>query len=382
MRLAVYCDYSYRIENGQLSAQLPFALFLAALAPHCQRLTLAGRLDPTPGSFPHAIHGTGFAPLPFYPSGASAIGLIRSMPGAVARFWRLLDTVDVAWVLGPTPLSLLFALLTLARGRRLVLGVRQDLPRLFAHRYPNRPLLRAGAALLEGASRLLGRWVPVVVVGPDLARHYRRSRKLHTLLVSLVSERDMMAAEADTRRYDGTELRILSVGRIDPEKNPLLLADILAQALATDQRWRLDVCGEGPLTPALTERLKQLGVADRATVHGNVPIDGGLLELYRRSHVLLHVSLTEGVPQVLFEAFAMRLPVVATAVGGVPDLVRGGGLLIAPRDSPGAAQALTRLVSDSELRTELVGCAAARVRDHSRETESARLALFLAGGGE
>ena len=52
-----------------------------------------------------------------------------------------------------------------------------------------------------------------------------------------------------------------------------------------------------------------------------MPIDGGLLELYRNSHVFLHVSLDGGFPQVLVEAFASGLPAVATAVGGVA----GGG---------------------------------------------------------
>ncbi len=379
MRLAVYCDYSYRIQGGQLSAELPFSLFLRGLAPHCDELTLVGRLDPAPGRFPHVLDGVGFARLPFYSSGADPIGLLRAMPEGIARFWRLLDRVDVVWVLGPTPLSLLFSLLTLIRGRRLVLGVRQDLPRLFAHRYPDRPLLRAGARLLEGAFRLLGRRVPVVVVGPDLARRYRRSPLLHMLLVSLLSETDIMPGEEDARRYDGPELRMLSVGRIDPEKNPLLLADVLAAALRAEPRWRLDVCGRGPLTEALGERLHELGIADRATLHGNIPIDDGLLDRYRASHVLLHVSLSEGVPAVLLEAFATRLPVVATAVGGVPDLARDCALLVPPRDAEAAAGALQRLISDPQLRASLVERGVPRARNHSREAECARLASFLAG---
>jgi len=379
MRLAVYCDYSYRIDGGQLTAELPFALFLRELAPYCGQLTLAGRLDPGPGRFPHAIDGVDFTPLPFYSSGADPVGLIRSMPAGITRFWRLLGTVDGAWVLGPTPLSLLFALLTLMRRRRLVLGVRQDLPRLFDHRYPGRPLLRGGARLLEAAFRGLARRVPVVVVGPDLARRYRRSPALHTLFVSLLSEKDIMATEDDGRLYDAPELRMLSVGRLDPEKNPLLLADVLAEATGADPRWHLDVCGDGPLMGKLAQRLEELGVAGHATLHGNVPIDDGLLDLYRSSHAFLHISLTEGVPQVLLEAFATRLPVVATAVGGVSDLARDCALLIPPRDAGAAARALRRLISDPQLRAELVKRAVLQARNHSRETECARLAQILAG---
>lgn len=377
MRLAVYCDYAYRIEGGTLYAELPVGVFLRELAHHCERLMLAGRLDLGPGRYPYSIGDVDFAPLPYYASGADLGGLLRAMPPGIARFWRLLGDVDVAWVLGPTPLALLFALLTLLRRRRLVLGVRQDLPQLFRHRYPDKPLLRWGAVILEGAFRALARGTPVVVVGPDLARRYRRSPALHTVYVSLLSENDIRGFDDHTRSYDGPELHMLSVGRLDAEKNPLLLADILARAVRTDARWRLDVCGDGPLSGALAQRLEELGVADHASLHGHVPIDGGLLELYRRSHVFLHVSLTEGVPQVLLEAFATRLPVVATAVGGVPDLVRGCGLLVAPCDAEAAASALERLISDPALRAELIERAVGEARTHTREAECARLARFI-----
>jgi len=126
------------------------------------------------------------------------------------------------------------------------------------------------------------------------------------------------------------KLRVLSVGRLDEEKNPLLLADVLANLRDGDSRWRLVVCGEGTLEGALAERLEQRGLADAADLSGYVQLDQGLMELYRSSHALLHVSWTEGVPQVLSEAFAARLPVVATAVGGVAEAVGEAALLIAP----------------------------------------------------
>ncbi|HEX4010842.1 MAG TPA: glycosyltransferase family 4 protein [Solirubrobacteraceae bacterium] len=378
MHLAVYCDYSYRIQDGRLYAELPFGLFLEQMAHDCDRLTLTGRFDPTPGRFPYELSGVGFVGLPHYASGVDPRALARSMPGAVARYWRMLSDVDVAWVLGPTPVALLFAVLTLLRGRRLALGVRQDLPRLFAARYPDRPLLRWGAGILEGAFRLLARRCPVVVVGPDLARRYRRGRAVHNLVVSVLREDEIMPAAADGRCYDAAELRILSVGRLDPEKNPLLLADILAGAVRRDPRWRMDVCGEGPLAEALERRFYELGVGDRATLHGLVPVDGGLLDLYRDSHALLHVSLTEGVPQVILEAFALRLPVVGTAVGGVPDLVRGAGLLVSPSDAGAAVDALEQLAGDAELRARLVAAGVQRARTHSLEAESARVVSFLA----
>ena len=377
MHLAIYCDYPYRVDQGRLYGEQPVALFLAELRRHVDRVTMIGRLDPTPGRFPYEVKGCEFVALPHYASGASVVGLGRSLPSSARRYGRALRDVDVALVLGPTPLSLLFAIVTLARGRRLVLGVRQDLPRLFAYRYPDRRGLRVGAAVLEACSRLLSLRAPTAVVGPALAHNYRHARRLHTMYVSLLSTSDLAGPEADRRDYGAQQLQILSVGRLDPEKNPLLLADILADAVATEPRWHLDICGDGPLRDALARRLAALGIAGHATLHGHVPIDDGLLGMYRSSHVFLHVSFTEGFPQVLLEAFAARLPVVATAVGGIPDLVADAGLLVRPDDAGAAAGQLHRIATDPGLRMALVARGSERAAAHSREAEAARLASFL-----
>jgi glycosyltransferase involved in cell wall biosynthesis len=378
LRIAVYCDFPYRVDGGEVTAEAPFALFLRELAADCGRLVVVGRLDPGPGRFTYVMEGVEFVPLPHYESGAQFGAVMRTLPAGLRRFWRTLAGADVAWIFGPNPpQALAFALLAVARRRRLVLGVRQNLPLLVRHRHRGRRSVHLAADVLETAFRLLARHTPVVVVGPDLARRYRSALSLHTTYVSLLHDEHILTPENDARAYDGDELRLISVGRLDPEKNPLLLADVLDHLLRLDGRWRLDVCGDGSLREDLVHRLRQLGIADRAKMHGHVAIDDGLWDMYRRSHALVHVSLTEGVPQVLLEAFASRLPVVATAVGGVPEVVAGRGLLVPPSDPKAAATALQRLVTDPGLRSALVDEAAAEVRNHTQQLASARLLEFL-----
>jgi glycosyltransferase involved in cell wall biosynthesis len=361
-----------------VTADAPFAVFLRKLAADCGRLVVVGRLDPGPGRFPYVMNGVEFVPLPHYVSGAEFGAVMRTLPVGLRRFWRTLADVDVAWIFGPNPpQALAFALLAMVRRRRLVLGVRQNLPALVRHRHRGRRSVHFAADVLEAAFRLLARNTAVVVVGPDLARRYRSASALHTTYVSLLQDEDLLAPDDDDRVYDGDELRLISVGRLDPEKNPLLLADVLDELLRLDSRWRLDVCGDGSLRQDLADRLGQLGISDRAKLHGHVAIDDGLWDMYRRSHALVHVSLTEGVPQVLLEAFASRLPVVATAVGGVPEVVAGRGLLVPPSDPKAAATALHRLVIDTRLRTTLVDNAADEVREHTLRLAGARLVEFL-----
>ena len=379
-RLAVFCDFAYRTDGDLVTAQLPFSLFLTALSAHFRSLTLIGRLDPTGSRFPYEMRDIELQPLPYYASGADLSAVMLALPTAVRRFWVVLARVDVVWVLGPNPPhAIVFALMALARRKRLVLGVRQQLPRLIRHRHPGRPHVWLAAWVLEEMFRMLGRVAGVVVVGPELAREYRHSRSVHTALISLLSEDDIAAASGDRRDYSAPELRLLSVGRLDPEKNPLLMLDILRDALRSDPRWRLEVCGDGSLAEALQARATELGVGERVTVHGHIGFGEPLWDLYRSSHALLHVSLTEGMPQVLLEAFAARLPVVATAVGGVPAMAGGRGLLIPPRDEAAGAAALQRLLDDPAERARHVEAGVTYAREHTLTAESARLARFLEG---
>ena len=129
----------------------------------------------------------------------------------------------------------------------------------------------------------------------------------------------------------------------------------------------------------LEERLRALGVEAHADLRGYVPVDAGLHDLYRSADYFLHVSWTEGLPQVIFEAFAARLPVVATAVGGVPDAAGEAALLVPPGSADAAADALVRMAEDDALRGRLVEAGVERVRQHTTAAEVRRVAEFFEG---
>ncbi|HTE64272.1 MAG TPA: glycosyltransferase [Solirubrobacteraceae bacterium] len=378
LRLAVYLDYVHRREGSTIYAPRAFALFVAGLRPSFDRVVVAGRVDPQPGRSHYPLEGVEFLELPHYESAASPAGLARAAAGALRRWDGAVRDADVVWVLGPQGLALPLVALALARRKRVVLGVRQDLPEYARSRHPGRRLVHAAADLLDGAFRALARFLPVIVVGPALAGRYRRGRAVLPLTVSLTSEREL-AAPPPARRWDGDELRVLSVGRLEAEKNPLLLADVLARLRAADPRWRLVVCGEGPLDGALRARLSELELSGAADLRGYLPLDDGLRDAYREAHALLHVSWTEGLPQVLFEAFAASLPVVATAVGSVREAGGDAVLLVAPGDPEAPAEHLAALARDAALRERLVRAGLERARAHSMEAELARAARFLAG---
>jgi glycosyltransferase involved in cell wall biosynthesis len=377
VRLVVYVDSVYRKVDGAVYCELSFVLFLASLVPDME-VTIVGRLDPGEGPahyrLPDAVR---FIALPHYPSLTSPGAALSSLSSSLRLFWRALGDADVAWLFGPYLHSQLFAILAVIRRRRVVLGVRQDFPVYVRQRRPSLRWMHFAADVLERGWRLMARGLPTVVVGPELEAHYHRAARLLPIAVSLVSQEDIAAGErAQDRAYDG-DLQLLSVGRLDEEKNPLLLADVLALLRSRDPRWRLTVCGEGPLEGQLLERLAALGVEDAAELRGHVPLHEGLMALYRSSHAFLHVSRTEGFPQVLIEAFASGVPVVATAVGGVRLAAGGAALLIGPDDARAAADAVERIASDAELRTRLIQAGFEKVRGHTLESEIARVSDFI-----
>jgi glycosyltransferase involved in cell wall biosynthesis len=377
VRLAVYSDYGYRRQGDAYYTDQAFALFVSGLADHVDKLVMVGRVDPAPGTWHYRLRDdVEIASLPHYPHLSEPIPAAVAMLRSIVRVWRTLKTVDAVWLLGPHPLSIVFAMLAALKGKRVVLGVRQDFPQYARNRHPGRTSFLLIAVALEVIYRVLAAVFPVVVVGPGLARQYRHARSLLPIFVSLVREQDI--AQHTPKRDWNCEIRLLSVGRVEAEKNPLLLADVLAQLREHDERWRLEVCGEGPMLPELKRRLRELGVDEHADLKGYVP-NGGLLDLYRQADAFVHVSWTEGAPGVLLEAFAAGLPVVATAVGGVAEMAEDSALLVPAGDADATSRALLQLAADRRLRTRLRESALACAREHTQEAESQRVARFIAG---
>jgi glycosyltransferase involved in cell wall biosynthesis len=383
VRLGIYADLVYHADDDVVSTDRAFILFLNALAERLDELVVFGRLVPVRGRAPYSLsERIRFVPLPHYARVTSIRSLLRSVAGTRRAFAAELDRLDAVWLFGPHPIALELARIAHARRVPVVLGIRQDFPRYIAHRLPSRAWVWAVpvAHALEQAFRLLAHRLPTVVVGEALGARYRRRNGSDLLAtgISLVSRADVAVPDDAVTKDWGGELRLLSVGRVDSEKNPLLLPEILAR-LSRTATWRLIVVGEGPLAAAVAARAAELDVVERLELRGYVSHTDGLRRLYETSHAFLHISHTEGVPQVLFEAQAAGLPVVATDVGGVAAALGHGerGLLVPPRDAAAAADACERLRCDPELRDDLIRSGLEFARSESIEVQLDRVIGFL-----
>jgi glycosyltransferase involved in cell wall biosynthesis len=380
MRLGVYADVVYERDETGVSCSLSFVTWLAALREFCEEVVILGRLNPSPGRQPYALPTEiTFVALPYYRSLRQPGTVARATPATVRRFYDVVGDLDVVLLFGPHPLSTVFACVARIAGKPVVAGVRQDFVP-YAVRRSRGPagLSRSLAETLEFTHRRAARWGGAVVVEPGLAPRYAgRHTPVLVTGISLVPVADVVPdAVAAVRPWPGEHLA-LTVTRLDAEKNPLLLADALVE-LRRRGPWRLVVAGDGPLRGELEERAAALGVGDAIEVRGQVD-RAGLRTLYGAATVFIHVSWTEGRPQVLYEAAAAGLPIIATGVGGVRAALGDGmmGELVPPGDGAAIGRALDRLSLEPLLRKSRVIAALSMAREDTMESQAARLTTFL-----
>lgn len=148
------------------------------------------------------------------------------------------------------------------------------------------------------------------------------------------------------------------VGRLSPEKAPDVAVSALELLSKREPHVSLSFVGTGSLKAELERRVSARRMEDRVRWHGVVPGAGRYLPAF---DVLLISSWTEGTPMVLFEAMAAQVPIVTTAVGGIPNVVsEREAELVEPGDAEGMSCALLRsLRSTQDVRKRV---AAARVR--------------------
>ena len=385
-RLGVYVDAVYRLADGgarqRISTDRSFLLFVTEVGASFEALVVFGRTVRDPEASEYVLpDGVELITLPHYSNLRQIKEVLAGLGGTAIGFWRGLSRVDVVWAFGPHPLALLLVCLALARRKQVVLGVRQNSVDLYSTRIRGWKRVPAVALvrLLDGMYRTLARRLPVTVQGAELGDRYGGDRpKLLTMSESIVRRRDLVAGPP--QRPWPEQLELLTVGRLEPEKNPLLLLEALARLHADEpNRYRLTWVGRGPLEQTVRLRASELAIEHLIEFHGYVAFDQGLLDLYRRADIFVHVSLTEGMPKVLIEALASGTPIVATDVGGVRAAMRDGSvaLLVPPDDLEALVHAVRAVADDPGLRETLVTSGLELAQELTIEAQASRVVRFI-----
>lgn len=169
---------------------------------------------------------------------------------------------------------------------------------------------------------------------------------------------------------------VLMAGRLSPDKGFHILIDAIPAVLAQAPNARFIICGDGVQRPELERQVGSLGLKDVVVFAG---FRNDLDSWMPNADLFVLPSFTEGLPNVLLEAHASGVPVVATAVGGTPELVVDSetGILVSPGDRPALAAGITRLLCDDSQRHQMGQAARNRVREQFTFNVQARGYLDL-----
>lgn len=161
--------------------------------------------------------------------------------------------------------------------------------------------------------------------------------------------------------FSEEDVLFICVARFAPQKNHELLISAFAKGPASDPKAHLVLAGQGVLRAQLQARVNELGLTSRVHFLGlrtDIPDVLGAADIFALS------SDYEGNPLSVIEAMAAGLPIVSTAVGGVPELLQDGkeGLIVQPGHCEQLSRAMITLLKDADLRRKMGVAAAVRAK--------------------
>lgn len=215
--------------------------------------------------------------------------------------------------------------------------------------------------LAPARRRVLRSALAVVANDAGLARQSERADPYGVRVIPNGVDSGMFVPRARSRAGGGPTT-VLFVGRFHQQKNlPFLLEQVARLHEAAPHDWRLVMVGDGPERSAVEHAIQRLGLRDITTLHGWQDDKLKLIALYHQADVLVNPSVYEGMPNVVLEAMACGLPVVASRIPGNDSLVIPGetGALFAPGDGDALCNALQSL-RDNPTRARAQGDAGRR----------------------
>ena len=249
------------------------------------------------------------------------------------RFYRENADVVLSFL---APFNILTLIATLGGKQTVIVADRND-PRFVPNKWPIRKL-----------RDFLYRFADGVIVQTKHNQDYfsQAVKKKSTIIYNPVDLGEKAGLALRTEK----QKRIVSVGRLMPQKNQVMLLEAFAAIREQFPDYTLTIYGEGPHRGPLEEKIAQLGLGETVQLPGSVK---DVHERIADAELFVMSSDYEGMPNALIEAMCLGLPVISTAVSGATDLIRNGenGLLVPCGDVQALTEAMRKLLSDEAMGT-------------------------------
>lgn len=206
----------------------------------------------------------------------------------------------------------------------------------------------------------LKRYGRVLAVSADLERRCLEIGVKRDRLTLIENAIDTDVFQRKSKDRVSGRLRIGAVGRLSEEKGFELLIEAVERLITKGHDLELAIAGEGDLRESLQARIQASACADRIELLG---FHSDTVQLFESFDIFCLSSLREGLPNVVLEAMAMEVPVLATRSGGMQEFAHDGedALLCDPGSTDELERGLTRLCEDAELRVKLARNARRRI---------------------
>ena len=329
------------------------------------------------GGFPWP-HNVRFVPLRPYDT---VLEYARAFPLHLTQNLRpireAVRNADMVWIRLPGANAPLVYFIARLLRRPVCMFVVGDVDLVSKHNPRYRGVLRwvrqVGVTVDWALTRMMTRNALTFAYGRALAEKLRRggARNVHVTFTSLVREADIRPPKRFPHLVP--PFHLLYVGRLAPEKGVDVLIAAAALWAGPGRDVHLHIVGKGPMDRALRAQAQQVTSPHlTVTFHGYLPQGSPTLtDLYHNAHLFVLSSRSEGIPKVLLEAMAWGVPILATRVGGIPDIVQDGynGILVSAPTPALFAQALDQLFSSPERLEHIAEGGHEFVREHTWERQ-------------
>jgi glycosyltransferase involved in cell wall biosynthesis len=325
----------FKNADGRVYTSDIFIIFINKLKLNGE-ITALGRLSKQDFSPKHQLRNMGFISLSYYKSLRS---LIKIYPFYILRNLKKIfcftKDIDLLLISASGPISVLLIWFMKIQRKKVIIFIRSDIRELIKAKDHNTFMLDIFANWIESSfekSVKNNSSITAFAFGDDI---FNRYSKFSNSVISAASSRFEMShiISSDELSFNDTScVNLLYVGRLSKGKGLNLLIETVS--MLKSNRFKLTIIGDGDIKDELVLLVKNLGLNEKIIFKGYIPFGERLFKEYSHYDVLILPSFSEGLPQVILEAMARGVAVVASGVGGIKDLIKDGenGYMFDPGD--------------------------------------------------
>jgi len=372
--LVVFSSKLFRFSSDHVKTSGSFTIQMDAIAPFFDEIILC-----TPTVVDHEFNGISitsnnisFSPLPNF---SGRIGFIISLPRIVKQINTNIKLADLSLIIIPSYVGVVASIICQLKKVPIFQWVISDWGKSVVARRHSRMTKWIAAKFIKP----LLDWL-ICQLTKDVLTFYNGSIPFnhqspyhYTRISSSIQDENLYVQNNDSSLVP--PISLLFVGRLSLEKGLSCLLEAFTSLLAEGTDAVLHIAGSGELEKSIKLQIADLSIGHKVIYHGFIPHDNKLRELYRKCDLLIVPSLQDQSPKVILEGMAYGIPVIATNVGAIPQIIQNGvnGLLIPPAQPEAINTMINRVFSDNELRHRLIQKGFEYASAHTVEKETTRM---------